>query len=215
MLAEQITDIWKTTPYGYATEIKELFDEGYPAWAIKKRDVFGVAIPISSEIEINEYFSNAKLYNDEIKFENGQIQNVLLLLTNNEDILYPFSSLCAELIWPGENGEYRNQITKNPLQWWMQWKELLGNRNVDATVYDVLGELYVLNYLVSQGKHPIWNGPDHSTYDIDCDTDYYEVKSSILRKQKQITLNNKFQLDPPDGKKLFIMYCQFEQAQTG
>ena len=41
------------------------------------------------------------------------------------------------------------------------------------------------------------------------------MKSTVARKKRQITLSNHFQLDPPDGKKLNLVLCQFEPAQSG
>lgn len=214
MLAQQIIENWDTSAKGYAAEIIMLFEVGYPAWTIKTNEVYGVAIPLPDNVEVAEKFSGAKLYNDIIEL-NGQKENVLLLVTELEDIKYPFATLCAELITPGDAGILRREVEENPVNWWKQWKELLGNKNIDERVYDVLGELYTLRYLAKRGRMAIWNGPNSATYDIECDCMYYEVKSTMAREKRQITLNNHFQLDPPDGKELKLILCQFEVAQTG
>ena len=214
MLAQQIIENWDTSAKGYAAEIIVLFEVGYPAWTIKTNEVYGVAIPLPDNVEVAEKFSGAKLYNDIIEL-NGQKENVLLLVTELEDIKYPFATLCAELITPGDAGILRREVEENPVNWWKQWKELLGNKNIDERVYDVLGELYTLRYLAKRGRMAIWNGPNSATYDIECDCMYYEVKSTMAREKRQITLNNHFQLDPPDGKELKLILCQFEVAQTG
>lgn len=215
MLAQQIMTNWDTTPTGYAAEITALFDDGYPAWTLKTNEGYGVAIPNGNNIEVSESFSGARLYNTPIALNGGDSQNVLLLLTDSETIRRPFAALCAELIMPGENGILRREVSDNPVAWWMQWKELLGNKNVDERVYDALGELLVLKYLANNGSHAVWNGPNGATYDIDADDTYYEVKSSLLRNKRQVTLSNHFQLDPPNGKGLKLVLCQFESAQSG
>jgi hypothetical protein len=215
MLAQQIMINWDTSAKGYATKIVSLFDAGYPAWTIKTTEIYGVAIPVPENTEVSESFSGAKLYNDIMMLDGTEQINVLLLTTKLDSIRYPFATLCAELIAPGENGSLRKEVETNPVSWWMQWKELLGNKNVDDRIYDVLGELTVLRYLTKNGEQAIWNGPTGSTYDIDCDSIYYEVKSTVVRKKRQITLNNHFQLDPPDGKGLKLALCQFEPAQSG
>lgn len=215
MLIQQIIDNWNTSAKGYAAEIVELIDAGYPAWTVKIHDGYGVAIPLAPGVEISESFSGAKLYNDVMTLEGEEKWNVLLLITEAEEIKQPFAALCAELITPGEDGILRKEIEGNPVSWWMQWKELLGNKNVNDRVYDVLGELYALRYLAQKGEHPEWNGADAATYDIECEEAYYEVKSTIARNKREITLSNLFQLDPPNGKKLFLLFCQFEAAQTG
>lgn len=215
MLAQQIITNWDTSAKGYATKIVTLFDAGYPAWTIKTNELYGVAIPLSENVEVSECFSGAKLYNDIIILDENEYQNVLLLVTELESIKFIFATLCAELIIPGENGKFRKEITENPVVWWMQWKELLGNKNVDDRVYDVLGELLVLDYLADKGVQAVWNGPNAASYDIDGDDVYYEVKSTLMRNRRQITLSNHFQLEPPDGKQLKLVLCQFEPAQSG
>lgn len=215
MITQQIITNWDTTAKGYAAKIVSLFESGYPAWTIKTNEVYGVAVPIPEGIEVSEHFSEVKLYNDSILLDGIDNENVLLLVTEAEYIKHPFAALCAELIMPGEDGSLRNELIANPVSWWRQWKELIGNRNVDDRVYDVLGELCTLKYLAQTGEQAVWNGPCASTYDIDCDTVFYEVKSTVARKKRQITLSNHFQLDPPDGKKLNLVLCQFEPAQSG
>ena len=215
MIAEQIIKNWDISAIGYGTKINDLFECGYPAWTIKLQNEYGVAIPIDKTIEVFEKFSGAKLYTDTMIIDENFPVHVLLLTTELSSIKIPFATLCAELILPGEKGQERKEIVENPVLWWEQWKELLGNKNIDDRVYDVLGELMTVLYLSKEGEQPIWNGPCASTYDIDCDETYFEVKSSITRNRRQITLSNHFQLDPPDGKILKLIFCQFEPAQTG
>jgi len=214
MLTDIIIENWKSSAKGYATKISELFDMGYPAWTVKTTYKYGVAIPFSGVHQVNETFAGAKLYSDTISLK-GESVDALLLVTDLDEIKSPFAALCAELISPGKDGEQRRSIESDPVLWWTEWKELLGNRNVDERIYDVLGELCAVYYLSTHGESPIWNGPNHSTYDIDCEDDYYEVKSTTSRKKKHITLSNQFQLDPPDGKKLYLLFCQFELSQKG
>ena len=195
--------------------VVSLSREGYETWTMKNRSEYGVAVPIESDEEISEYFSGAHLYTDKRIIDGKEEKTFLFLTSEKDDIAEPFSALCAELITPGKDGELRSELEKNPLGWWAQWKELLGNKNVDTRAYDVLGELWVLRYLAEQGEQAEWNGPNGATYDIDCNGYYVEVKSTTARSKKQITLSNLFQLDPPDGSTLYIAFCQFESAQDG
>ena len=215
MLKERIIEQWNTTSKNHAAEITELTEAGYPAWAVKIKDQYGVAIPLPEGVEVSESFSGASLFNNTLLFDDVSEKNLLLLVTELDYIQEPFAALCAEFINPGKDGSLREEICSDPILWWSQWKTLLGNKNVDDTVYDVLGELYVLKYLVSKGIHAIWTGPDRKTYDIDCGDLYYEVKSTLAREKREITLNNHFQLDPPKGKQLKLVLCQFEPSQTG
>lgn len=195
-------------------DIASLSENGYKSWTIKIGSEYGVAMPISSSEEISEYFAGAHYYTSKILLDDDE-QQALMLTSCKEDIKEQFASLCAELLNPGENGELRKEIITTPATWWAQWKELLGNRNVDLRVYDTLGELWTLKYLAENGQHAEWNGPTGATYDIDCDGYYTEVKSTIARNKRQITISNLYQLDPPDGNKLYLVLCQFEAALSG
>ena len=215
MLTEEILSNWRGLPNGRAVEIRDLADAGYLSWAIKTSDEFGVAMPVTPNKEISEYFAGAHYYTGKIILNDEREQQVLMLTTSKTEVEEQFASLCAELLSPGENGELRHEIMNDPAIWWMQWKDLLGNKNVDMRVYDTLGELWTLAYLAKQGEQPEWNGPNGATYDIDCDGYFTEVKSTTSRNKRQITLSNLFQLDPPNGQKLFLVLCQFESALTG
>lgn len=215
MITEELINNWASTPTGMFMNVVSLTNEGYETWTMKNRSEYGVAIPIKTEDEISEFFSGAHLYTEKKILNESDERNLLFLTSEKEDIMDTFAALCAELIAPGENGELRQELEENPLVWWSQWKELLGNKNVDSRAYDVLGELWVLKYLAEHGEQAEWNGPDGATYDIDCDDYYVEVKSTTARNKRQITLSNLFQLDPPNGKKLNLILCQFEAASSG
>lgn len=209
MLTDEIRNNWKSDIIGYAQPVLSLVGSAYPAWTVKFVDGYGVAIPYSGEQEINENFANARIYSSMIRFNEETEQKALLLTTESYEIDVPFSALCAELIDPGTNGEFRNEITNSPVQWWKEWKNLLGNKNIDDRVYDVLGELCVLEWLISNGEDANWNGPSGASYDIETEKRFVEVKSSVVRERKEITISNQFQLDPP-GKSLNLVFCQFE-----
>lgn len=215
MLAKEIRNGWAASAKGYASVISSVANAGYEAWTVKTDMSYGVALPISEDITVSERFAGAHLYTDTIVLDGKIIRSALLLTSQSKDIEVPFSTLCAELVNPGIDGEFRKEIIESPTTWWMQWKELLGNKNVDERVYDVLGELLTLRYLASIGETAEWNGPSGATYDIDCDQKFYEVKSTTARNERKITLSNHFQLDPPNGFPLYLVLCQFESAQSG
>lgn len=215
MLAKEIRDGWAGSAPGYASIITSITKSGYEGWTIKTSNSYGVALPIPNSMVISEKFAGARLYTDKIILDGSHSRYALLLMAHSEEIILPFSSLCSELLNPGINGEFRKEILSSPTAWWMQWKELLGNKNVDERVYDVLGELMALRYLAMHGENAEWNGPTGATYDIDCDGKFYEVKSSTARNKREITLSNHFQLDPPNGFPLYLIFCQFESARSG
>lgn len=209
MLKKTIMHNWSTDIVGYAQEISILENTKYPAWTVKFVDSYGVAIPYKGDEEINESFASAKIRSTTIKFKDGTVQKALVLTTTADDIKTPFATLCEALIEPGENGGQRILIEASPILWWKDWKELLGNRNIDERIYDVLGELCALKYSVQNGEEAEWNGPDGASYDIETDTRFIEVKSSINREKREVIISSQFQLFPP-GKPLELILCRFE-----
>lgn len=209
-LKNAIMNNWKTDIVGFAHNIPEL-DPQYPGWTIKFSDCYGVAIPYSGSESINEFFSNAHIKSDALVERNGIEHKAIVLTAGFSVAQEPFSTLCEGLLSPGENGKNRNLITQSPVSWWQDWKELLGNRNIEERIYDTLGELCVFKYLTSTGKEANWDGPNSSTYDIEIESGFVEVKSTTSRSKREVTISNHFQLDPP-GKKLDLVLCQFEPS---
>lgn len=215
MLIDEILDNWSGMPKENLMIISSLSNAGYKSWTIKISEGYGVAIPVDDNEEISEYFAGAHYFTKDIILNNSEQEHVLMLVTQKEDIRDQFAALCAELLNPGKNGELRKELSQSLVTWWVAWKDLLGNKNVDLCIYDVLSELWTLKYLAEHGEHAEWNGPSGATYDIDCESFFTEVKSTTSRNKRQITLSNLFQLDPPEGKKLFLVLCQLESSVTG
>ena len=215
MLLEDIKNNWKTDILGYAQVISSLKDTKYPAHTVKLVDGYGVAIPYSGD-DVNESFSNVRIFStDNIMASPGVIQRSLVLTTDSFEAEQPFASLCAEFIDPGTDGSSRIAVLNDPVAWWGKWKELLGNKNIDARIYDVLGELCVLYVLLQSGENAAWNGPDGASYDIETDDKFIEVKSTLSRSKREITVNNQFQLDT-SSKNLNLVLCVFEPSiQSG
>lgn len=215
MLSDIVMKNWETDIIGHAQIILSDDLGDHIAWTVKFPDTYGVAIPYVNGSEVNETFANARIYSGEISLNSGTPQPALILCTEKDDIKEPFASLCAGLIDPGVSGEKRDAIISDPVKWWKEWKEMLGNRSIDERIYDVLGELCVFYKLVSSGEDANWNGPDGASYDIECEHFFAEVKSTSSRSKREVTISNQFQLDPPN-KNLFLYLCQFEPTvQTG
>ena len=211
MTKKAILNNWKTDMTGFAQGIPILVETEYPAWTVRFLDSYGVAIPYKGSVEINETFSNARIRSTTISFRDSESKSALVLTSDSEEISVPFSSLCEAFVDPGEDGRYRKEINKNPLDWWKKWKELLGNKNIDERIYDTLGELCVLCNELRNGRDAEWNGPKGTSYDLERDDCFIEVKSTVNRSKREVTISNHFQLFPP-GKPLFIVLCVFEPS---
>lgn len=218
-LTDKIIDTWSSTLDGGYNWLK--LQDGYYAYII--RGCAGeiiVAVPCMDETPtVNEEFNAVQLKNVTYSLTkpDGSVgnENLLCLQFNGIKPARPFAALCAEFIDPGLNGDVRSTLLKNPTAWWKTWKELLGNKNVDPKVYDVLGELETLLLLHRKGAQSLdWRGPETSSYDIHTVSGFYEVKSTIVRENKQVQLHNRFQCDAGTAK-LSIILCVFEPASVG
>ncbi len=209
---QAIMDNWETDIEGSAQSIRELHEAGYPSWTVRFHGEYGVAIPYRGTEEINESFANASLKSSIIMLSSGESIPSIVLTTNNESIRRPFASFCVEFINPGQNGSQRLLKETDPLNWWYEWKTLLGNRDIDEMIYDTLGELCALYYSALQDGDSLWNGPSGATYDIETNQCFYEVKSTLNREKNEVTISNQFQLFPPQ-KPLKLILCRFEPVQ--
>lgn len=210
-VAEEILGHWMNNRPGYSSQILSIRDCENPAWAITfANGEYGVAVPSNSEMLIAERFSSVRL-------ETMMITN----LTRSENLVLcsregtrAFAALCSEFVNPGADGAVRKALLDNPVAWWKEWKNLLGNKSVDKKVYDVLGELISLATLDAMGLYPIWTGPNGASVDIDCGNEKYEVKSSIVRTSKTIEAHGLFQLSEESVPK-HLLFAQFEPSVQG
>lgn len=209
-LAEEIKCNWNLDLADRMQEISSL-RATYPAWTLKTETGFGVAVSYDGEL-VREDFSNAKIYCENVNV-NGVITQMLVLSSKKKIIDPSFLNLCVDFINPGENGEFRSILVGSPVLWWKSWKELLGNVSVDDRIYDVIGELSVLKYYAELGHTPTWNGPTQASYDIEMSDCFVEVKSSINRSKKEVTINSIHQLSPRD-KTLYLVFCTFEPVES-
>lgn len=213
MLSHEIRNNWTTEARNNSTLIRSLVKRGYRCMTITFDDGWrGVAIPFSSQEEINEDFANVWLRTKTITGPEGNQERLLTLLSTSADS--PFATLCSNFVDPGEDGEARKAILESPVAWWARWKGLLGNRSSDCRVYDVLAELAALTYLHKLGQNPKWRGPDRSSCDIDCGSTVYEVKSTTSRRQTSFTAHGFFQLAEAGVSKQ-LLFFRFERSDGG
>lgn len=85
--------------------------------------------------------------------------------------------------------------------------------SIDERVYDVIGELSVLKYYAEKGCDPVWNGPSQSSYDIETNGFFVEVKSSVNRTRKEVTISSIYQLSNLE-KTLYLVFCTFELTDS-
>lgn len=209
-LFEEIKTNWDHDIFNNWQKILSLKDS-YSAWTIKTYDCYGVAVPYEGE-DVREDFSNATIHCEYVDIC-GEKKKILALFSKKSAYDSAFANLCLDFVNPGENGEFRAALLKDPVGWWNSWKELLGNVSIDERVYDVIGELAVLKYYAEKGYDPVWNGPSQSSYDIETGDFFVEVKSSINRTKKEVTISSIYQLSNLE-KDLYLVFCTFELTDS-
>jgi Putative PD-(D/E)XK family member, (DUF4420) len=208
---DEIRTHFASTLNGNAISILSIHAD-FPAWVVRFDDRYGVAIEIKTDVKISERFSNVRFFSDELSI-NGEKKNLLLLTSSLENLRNEFANVCALFVEPGIVGEERNNIISEPHNWWLKWKELLGNRNYEKAVYSVLGELVVYQYLKMLNIEPKWTGPKSGSVDFESKYSNYEVKSTINKYESVISISSQFQLKT--NKDLYLIFCRFEEANYG
>lgn len=207
---EEIRNYFSSMNEGKIVQLKS-FGEKHHSWAIKIDGAVGVAIQIDPSYTINERFSNARFYTKAFEIENTTFY-FLMLTSEALDLRYEFAALCALFLDPGNVGEEREEILSNPIKWWINFKELIGNKTYEKTVHSVLGELVTFCYLYESNNKLEWNGPKGASVDIEDNLSSHEVKSTLLRYDTVVEISSQFQLM---NKKQFLYFCRFEKSKTG
>lgn len=182
-----------------------------PSWTIRDSNYYGVAIINSNDIEINEQFSNVRLFNSELQVSNGEIIKLLILSSELNHLRNEFAIICAQFLEAGEN---RLLLQTEPFEWWKKWRDLLGNSIRNRKVYDVVGELYCVLHLLESGeKNLVWQGPTMNSHDIVTDSISLDVKTTLIKYAETVTISGQFQLQ--SKKTLYIYMCKLEESLKG
>lgn len=210
-LLEEIREYFASMSNNSAIELKKLPNE-YPALVIRFSDGYGVAIKVEDETEVTESFNGCRFYTAPYTID-GESSKYLVLNTMFEEYRYNFATVCAELVEPGLNGEYRKELIKNPYGWFEKWKEMLGNSNSETRVYDVIAEMCVLEHKLKDDKSAIWTATRMGSHDIECNMESCEVKSTCKRYGASITISGQYQL--LHNKPLYLYFCRMEESLDG
>ena len=137
-ILEEIRECFASTQNG-ARDIKSLTSE-YPAMVIRSNEGYGVAIVFDDKRDISEKFANSNLYTQKLAI-GGKEKKYLILRCALDSLRYEFATVCAQFIEPGINGIDRKNLLADPLAWWKQWRELLGNAIFQRKPYSVIAEM--------------------------------------------------------------------------
>lgn len=194
--------------YSKALGLKKMED----FYIYKNSDYFGVALLNENNVEVNESFSNVILKTEKLRIDAKDL-NFVTLMTNLSTHRNEFASFCMHFIENDGNGT-RRLILNNPLDWWNKWKELIGNKLHNPKPYDVVAELLTIVELINKKEKIEWNGPLGSSIDITTKDSFYEVKSSLVRYENEVTISSQYQLTE-DGKVTYLIYYKLERLEGG
>lgn len=209
-ILEEIRECFASTQNG-ARDIKALPID-YPAMVIRNSEGYGVAIIYNSERDISEKFVNSRLYTQTLSID-GMENKYLILSCMRDSLRYEFATVCAQFVEPGINGIDRKNLLSNPLEWWKQWRELMGNAISNRQAYSVIAEMMVLDELYINDKTIEWMAVNSGSHDIEGNNGSYEVKSTIKRYGAAITITSQHQLQ--SFKRLQLYFCRLEKSNHG
>lgn len=210
---ERIQDNFVKGFFGKSMQIPELPQE-WPAWTLKQNGWIGVAVPIDNYRPFAERFAHAQIVTEPGVQINGVTYDILMLICTNMDLRNEFATICSQFVEPGVNGSLRQQLIASPEKWWNQWRSLLGNSISNNEPYPVLGELTMLEKLLSLGRNVRWTGVEKATHDLELDDYSIEVKSTTSRYGYEVTISSIYQLVPAE-KPLYLAFFRFEKSALG
>ena len=211
-LISEIRKAFANLPSIGMLQLNELPKE-YPGYALRDANGYGVAIEISdTDLLISEHFANARYHTCTLIINNEQ-KYFLVVQSYREDLRMEFATLCAQFLEPGENGKARKQLLDNPITWWDNWKDLLGNSINEKCVYSIVAELLTLNYIMDSDATAEWSNNGAGTHDIECEEKSIEVKSTINKYSSKMVASGQFQLN--SDKDLYIYFVRMEPSTTG
>lgn len=209
-ILEEIRECFAATQNG-ARVLKSLPAE-FAAIVIRNDEGYGVAIEFDDERDISEKFANSRLFTQSLGIS-GVEKKYLILNCMLDSLRYEFATVCTQFVEPGPNGIDRKNLLSNPLSWWKQWRELLGNSIANRDAYSVIAEMMVLENLYLKDTSVEWTAVTAGSHDIESDESSYEVKSTVKRYGATITISSQHQLK--SLKRLYLYFCRLEHSKEG
>ncbi|MBR2785635.1 MAG: PD-(D/E)XK motif protein [Clostridia bacterium] len=181
-------------------------------YAVKEDGYFGVAVDIPMDaFDYEENFENI-LCVTRYKNFNDSNHKLFQIITDRLDHLDFFFDICENFVSFCTKQE-NISILVLKAYWIDELKAFVGNRLVEESSYSFLAELKVLEYLLTIGKNAILT--KDGTYDIECDKEYFEVKSTISRYNSNIHVNSQYQLVSNSDESLKIVFVRLEELENG
>lgn len=170
---------------------------------------YGIMIKCNDDIRINEQIGKISLYNKLIDI-NLKSYNCIIVNCLDLNIRDRFIDFIVENV----SSSY-DSLRDRPLNWWEEWCTFLGNVFVERRVYDIIGELFVLEKIFCKDKNTKWAATLKGSIDIENNNDIYEVKSTTKKYDSIITVSSQQQLKQNDNRNLFLVFVRLENSLGG
>lgn len=188
----------------------------YPAYGYMDAGEFGVAVPYDGKKIIAEHFANAQLHSRTVMDSDSRPLPLLTLTCSDDAYRMEFAVLCAQFLDPGQSGENRKELLADPLRWWTNWKNLLGNSVTEKKAYSVIAEMMTLYQLYKKNPEVRWAAVDHGgSQDVETSDTDYEVKSTLDKSDTTITVSSQWQLKRNSERRLMLYFFRMEKSQNG
>lgn len=209
-ILEEIRECFASTQNG-GRDLKALPIK-FPAMVIRNNEGYGVAIEFDDDRDISEKFANSRLFTQVLGI-NGEEKKYLILSCALDSLRYEFATVCSQFVDPGVEGNDRRNLLAAPLDWWKQWRELMGNTISNKDAYSVIAEMMVLDDLYANDNSVEWVAVTAGSHDIEGSDGSYEVKSTVKRYGATITISSQHQLQ--SLKRLYLYFCRLEHSKEG
>lgn len=166
---------------------------------IRQNGLMYIGLPYYGK-KINESFVGMNVSTQTLNYECQSINCLCLIADENIDS--EKFLLVAEDFAKDAN---RPILLKNPYDWLDKWRMIFGDRLSNKKVYDVLGELIALKNVFETDKSFTWQGPSGGTHDLVAENRIVEVKSTILKKAYNVSINSSYQLSIEKSTNLYFV----------
>lgn len=209
-ILEEIREYFASTQNG-ARDLRAVSEE-YPAIVIRNNEGYGVAIEFDDERDISEKFANSRLYTQVLSIAKEE-KKYLILSCFLDSLRYEFATVCTQFVEPGIEGMDRTNLLEDPLAWWKQWRELMGNTISNREAYSVIAEMIALDELYVNDNTVEWTAVNYGSHDIEGNDGSYEVKSTVKRYGATVTIAGQHQLQ--SLKRLQLYFFRLEKSKSG
>lgn len=170
-----------------------------------------VAVPVISNKRFDEVFNKIRIHTVQGD-QTGTSPPMVYLTCLDYSQRETFATVASHFL----AAEYRGLVSADPVRWWNQWKELLGNTVHAEQPYTVLAELVVLQKLFEIAIPELdWAGPNSATHDITSSILDVEVKSTLMKTDSTVTISSPHQLRVFDSRPLFLFHVRLEPGFQG